>query len=176
MITIWYAYQLEIQAFGPGQTTIGAGCLGSMPDKTCTFDEFMRHVTTDGTGTTGLGQKKFFPLIETGKELSDKRCCNRFVWHKLMPKDYANGDEVGFTEFWERLTNKIQACRKKAAELGKDVETALNQAHRAMLAVIDMRTASSENAMVKYIQQQLDKKGYKVVLFTDDGRDQYCVS
>lgn len=43
----WYAYRMEVQAFGPGTAgrTIARDCVGTVPDKTCYFDEFLKHIS-----------------------------------------------------------------------------------------------------------------------------------
>ncbi|KAK0720016.1 hypothetical protein B0H67DRAFT_643307 [Lasiosphaeris hirsuta] len=58
---LWNIYRIETIAFGASKTKLASGCAGTiLPDKSCTFDEFLKHIDrAEGkaknkrTGSTG---------------------------------------------------------------------------------------------------------------------------
>ena len=51
-MVFWYAYQMDLQVNGQGKTTIATPCEGTASDKSCNFNEFLKHISPDSPGTT----------------------------------------------------------------------------------------------------------------------------
>ena len=72
----WYAYRMDIVAFGAGSIIIAPGCIGSAPDRSCHFDEFLRFIQRTGgttmpwTGFTTVGKNLNPDVLTTAKELA----------------------------------------------------------------------------------------------------------
>jgi len=57
-VFLYYAYRIEVEAFGAQGTYIAPFCVGSLPKGDCNFDDFLKHVqpadTPKWNGATGV--------------------------------------------------------------------------------------------------------------------------
>jgi len=154
---------MDVIAFGSGSTLIAANCIGSVPDRSCYFDEFLRYIQRTGPNTpswgghTSVGTNLQPDVFDTFKELQTAKYSNTFEPSQLFPNDYVRGQSYTFHDVFNRVVNNIQACRKQLNDVG--LETELGKARDAMTSVRDARIMDQAKNLITYINTRLAQSG-----------------
>ncbi|KAL4739556.1 hypothetical protein BDV11DRAFT_169970 [Aspergillus similis] len=146
---MWYAYRMDIQAFGVRDDMIAPNCFGTVPDGTCYFDEFIDFLQRDkyklDPGKSTSVGKYFWPdAVEAAAELQKLTVAgkeyvpNADPNHIFLPGTFTttnprNDDILGL------ITKRFQAARAKLGDeaLAEGVEesrVAMTAAHQARLS------------------------------------------
>jgi hypothetical protein len=90
---LYAAYRIDVmtqlccrpsQALVADELTV-ARCVGSLPDRSCTFDQFMRHIIPDWTGSTNVGNNMSPDLHSTAAQLRSDITAGR--WNGFLNFD-----------------------------------------------------------------------------------------
>lgn len=167
---IWYAYRMDIMAFGAGSTLIAPDCIGTAPDGTCYFDEFLRYIERIGpnnpawTGRTAVGTNLDPDCLNTADELANggtagtpSRYTNTVEPSKLFPNRWIPGDSPSFSDIFGAVVDNIQACRQKIND--GSLDDLLDNSRRAIVSVLDAREADQAAKVLQGVNAELSKLG-----------------
>ena len=131
---------MDVQAYGSGGTLIASGCIGSLPDKSCTFDEFLRHISPKWKGSTSVGTSLDPDVTKAATELKSSGYKGDMIQTELFPKAGLSTKQMApFPTVLQLLGDNINECRKKEtdAKLGtllSKARTCFSMVHAARLA------------------------------------------
>ncbi|RHZ45752.1 uncharacterized protein CDV56_104104 [Aspergillus thermomutatus] len=172
---MWYAYRMDIEAFGKRPDMIAPDCLGTVPDGTCYFDEFVDYLQRDGkhldAGQKTSAGKYFWPdAVVMAKELGTLKSNGAdFVPNQDPQKIFKAGTFTNpnprLSDILELITDRIQAARVK---LGDDaLSDGLFEARTAMTGVHEARLADNGQGLIDTINDYLrDVKGSSTTVET----------
>ncbi|KAI1080981.1 hypothetical protein F5B20DRAFT_588939 [Whalleya microplaca] len=160
---LWYAYRLDVIAFGSGNTVIAPNCIGSAPGKSCFFDEFVRYIQMTGqttsawTGSTTVGTNLEPDVFTTASELDKNGYRNTVDPSKVFPSAYQKTSWTNFSDIFGKLVDNIQQCRQHLQDQGIDNE--LDSIRRAMVSIHEARKADQADKLILGINKQLSNAG-----------------
>jgi hypothetical protein len=140
-VFLWDAHQVELLAFGAGNHQIAPGCVGSRPDGTCYFQEFVEFITDKQFGGDLISPRDNLnpPVDETAHFLEANRMGGGIVAGNVWPGVASWGDV--YTNVGARM------AQAKAA-----VPMSLIQTH---LSNVDIASLGSLHARIKDFQGAL---------------------
>lgn len=148
-VFFWYAYRMDIEAFGKRDDMIAPLCPGSRSDGTCKFDEFFAYVQNDANALdpnqkTSIGDS-LWPDPETATKELGKLTQNggnpfnaKYDPLKLFQSGKFQSNE-GLASMLQEATNKAQAARTKLGDDSDKIKTGLTQAREALAKTQQMR-------------------------------------
>ncbi|KAJ5638945.1 uncharacterized protein N7484_006807 [Penicillium longicatenatum] len=164
---MWYAYRMDIEAFGARPEMIAPNCFGSVPDGTCYLDEFIKHLQRDGhelpEGQDTTAGKYFYPdavdmADEIGKlQVSDgKGGTKDFIPNqdpeKILPGAFTEPNPR-IADVMSKITDKMQAARR---HLGDDaVKDGLAEARNAIQGAHEGRLAENGQEFIDEVNDYL---------------------
>lgn len=161
---LWYAYRLDIIAFGVDDIFLGRNCFGSAPDRSCYFDEFLRYIQLTGketdawAGRTNVGTNLNPDVLTTAKELATTRYSNTISPHQVFPNKWPRGYFPKFPELFGDVANNIQASRTHLNDQGIDDE--LEGVRRAIVSIHEARRADRGAGVIRDLNEVLSEHGY----------------
>ena len=160
-MAIWYAYRMNVKAFGAGNTLIANKCLGSLPDKSCTFDELVRYISHDPLQTTSVGTNLKPDVVATAHELKNQGYKSAYKLPTLFPTQFQGKKQCNFSQFWTALADNIQASRQKLGDGSWADE--LFEVRRAMALTHDARREDQAQHVIQGVDNIIQKKGFQWV-------------
>lgn len=172
---LWYAYRMDITVFGSGNTILAPGCIGTVSDRSCYFDEFLRYIQRTGpttaawTGSTTVGTDLNPDVLSTANELATSgtaetpsRYSNTVEPAKLFPNKFVMGASPSFGVVMGSVMDNIQACRQAVVN-DEGISEELDNARRAMVSVHEARLADQAALVLTGVNTQLANAGYSWV-------------
>ncbi|KAL3477789.1 hypothetical protein BJX99DRAFT_225733 [Aspergillus californicus] len=162
-VYMWYAYRMDIQAYGARNEMIAPNCFGTVPDGTCYFDEFIDYLQRDGKKldagqATSIG-KYFWPDAVTAAEELKKLTIDgaEFVPNQDPKKIFLKGtftvDNPRNSDILGLVTDKIQEAR---VGLGDEVlSEGVAESRVAMTAAHEARIAENSAEMIDTVNDYL---------------------
>lgn len=159
----WYAYRMDLQAFGMRADSIAPLCPGSAPDGSCYFDEFVDYLQRagkklDAGQATSVG-KYFWPdavviATELGKLKSNGV---DFIPNQDPDKIFKSGTfstpTPRLADIMSLVTDKIQAARVQLGDT--ELEEGLFEARTAMQGTHEARLADNGQDYVDTLNDYL---------------------
>lgn len=165
---LWYAYRLNIKAYGADHTLLAPGCYD------CYFDDFLKFIQRTGKGSTPwagkttVGNNLTPDVVTTAKELATSgskddgtRYANAFESHQLFPGKYNMGETAKFHVIFGDIVDNIQECRKHVNDVGIDDE--IKAIRQAMTFMHQARQADQASHVIKAVNEKLQVLGYSWV-------------
>ena len=149
-------YRMDVQAFGSGNTAIAADCFGSLPDKSCTFDEFLKYVSPQWQGSTSVGTSLSPDVEMTARELKSSGYQGVTDLIKMFGPNAGldpNNDRP-FAEIVTMLGDDIDACRQEEGD--PKLGTLLSKARTCIGMVHKARSADQAAALIKGVNNVLE--------------------
>ena len=158
---MWYAYRMDVQAYGHGNTEIAYMARGSVtgpPQReagSLTFDEFLRRLNRRWQGTTSI--TSLDPDVETIKSaLANANFDYVADADRLFPNQfYRNQQHITFSDIWTPLGNNIKACRFKLGDAA--FGTKLDNVRYAMNMVHIARLSDHSDGLIRDLQNYLQR-------------------
>ncbi len=173
---MWYAYRMDIQAFGVRDDMIAPGCHGSVPsDGTCYLDEFINYLQRDGKkldpGQRTTAGKYFWPdAVEMAKQIGNLQSNGvDFVPNADPEKIFKQGTftqpNPRLSDILSLVTNKIQAAR---VQLGDgDLSDGLFEARESIAGAHEARLADNGQELIDTVNDYLrNEKGSSTTVET----------
>ncbi|KIH89499.1 hypothetical protein SPBR_07658 [Sporothrix brasiliensis 5110] len=176
-VYIWYAYQMELQLYGIGNTQILAHCRGSGAGGSCAFDEFLRDLDgnkaqkkTVWKGSTDVGMVTDFDVDSVAKKLVDANYGSYYDLKTLMPAVIPDTGSArpSLGEMMLPIADRVNQVRKDAAARGVDIAARLDKMKLSLDRVLAYRIAEQEARTIpnlkEYMKKQRSMPMYKLVL------------
>jgi hypothetical protein len=148
---------MSVEAFGVGNTGIANGCKGTVGDGSCYFDEFVKEISPDWSGSTSVGQDLNPPVETTVDDLVANGDYD-YVAHqdKLFPKLFPDARSGTYGDVFQALGDKIKACRIKTGDI--KLGTLLVNARYAISMVHDARRAEQAGNLIDEVNKLIKKR------------------
>ncbi|KAJ6032220.1 hypothetical protein N7540_002952 [Penicillium herquei] len=176
LMFLWYAYRLDIKS-SPGANTIAKGCVGTVSDKSCYFDEFLKYIQQTPskkakwkrwTGSSSVGKNLDPDVIDTATELRTimapstdpaARYSDKLDWNKIL-KEFAKGSSPSFVKSYGALVNLVQKMR--AADSTKYIEDSeeLYRLKQSMVLANDGRAYDDATYKIEAVNAELAELGF----------------
>ena len=150
---------MEIQTFGAGNNIIAAGCKGTVGDGSCYFDEFVRHISPQWTGHTSpeVGTNLDLDVEETTPKLQNVGY--NYATHQglLLPSVFKESSEGTLNELFEKIGDRINACRSDAIKKGDTTKIAqeLERAKECLAGARKARLADEAKAVIAGVKKKV---------------------
>lgn len=169
---IWYAYRMDVISFGASKTIMAPYCIGSAPDRSCLFDEFLRYIQRVGkgthlwTGSTSVGNNLKPDVLGTAQELDNggtqgtpSRYSNTLAPSDIFPNLYFKGQSPDFSNLFGKVVDNIQECRQEMERKGRidDIADELNSARHATKLFHSARIANQAEHVIEDVNKWLDE-------------------
>ncbi len=161
-IAIWFAYRMDVETLGVGNTVMAPGCRGTVGDGSCFFDEFLRYITPKWRGSTSVGTN-LDPDVETTASDITQNSGYKFNVRqdKLFATKFAKGVQPNFGAFWAAVGDVIQSSRKTLGD--SKVAQALSKARYCFTITHDARRSDMAPHMIKGVNDLISKQGQSFV-------------
>ncbi|OJJ06596.1 hypothetical protein ASPVEDRAFT_875720 [Aspergillus versicolor CBS 583.65] len=178
---IWYAYRMEIEAFGAGSNQIASGLKGSAPDGTCYFDELMDGLQRAGQGLapgqhTSVGKELAPDVAKTAKEIrglkspDPKGGTKAFVCNIDSDKLFKPGQSTkpmnSLQDLLDNVTDRIDAARNKVGD--EALGDALKNAQMAISGVQEQRIRDMGQDYINTVNDYLKNEKQSSTKVTTD--------
>ena len=160
---MWYAYRMDVQTKGAGQTSIAPGCIGTVSDKSCTFNEFLQHISSGKQGTTtSISDTDLDPDVQEIVNAMDSSG-NRYIVNQqnLLPKSFDKPLGNPWNKVWESLGDVVAECRTAQGDAA--FGTKLTNVQYAMAMTHYARLAEDAEALIKNLNSFLQQSGFGFV-------------
>lgn len=107
-------YRAEIELYGFGNSFTAPSCRGSLPDRSCNFDDFCRYVKHPNgqwAGGTNIGNNLTPNPHQAAAELARTNHPNNFDLDKMWPGEFRKGNQPSFSVFMGKGLETLQAIR-----------------------------------------------------------------
>lgn len=139
-VFFWYAYRLEIEAFGLEKSQIGRGCSSRMTSGGCNFDSFLRWIDKGGRatwrGSTDIGDNFDPDVSHAVKQLAQSNYQSVLDTRKLLDSLPV---VCKFTVVLDQLLERIQAARLQMKTTGKEESIPLERLRESIGGLIEAR-------------------------------------
>ncbi|KAI9371713.1 hypothetical protein BJX61DRAFT_543404 [Aspergillus egyptiacus] len=167
LVYMWYAYRMDIQAFGIRDEMIAPNCFGSVPDGSCYFDEFVDYIQRDGKHldpgqSTSVG-KYFWPdAVDAANQVSQLTVGgNEFIPNSDPKKLFLEGTFTVVnptnSDILELFTDRIQAARAKLGDA--ELADGLAESRTAMTGAHQARLHENVDGMIEVVNDYLADHG-----------------
>lgn len=110
----WNAYQVELEVFGPGNSQIAPGCIGTRPGGSCYFQEFIHHI---GGRTLALDMvtppTNLRPPTDATAEFLELHDMNQF----FVRRNIMNGNP-SFGQIYQSIGTRMAQAKTNAIAAG----------------------------------------------------------
>ncbi|RLL96202.1 hypothetical protein CFD26_101939 [Aspergillus turcosus] len=172
---MWFAYRMDIQAFGVRPDMIAPGCHGTVADGSCYLDEFINHLQRDGKKLdagqkTSAGTWLLPDAVDMAKELTTLKSNGvDFVPNQDPEKIFRSGTftqpNPRLSDILSLVTDRIEAARVKLGD--GELKDELFEAREAINGVHEARLADNGQDLIDTINDYLkNEKGSSTTVET----------
>ena len=159
---MWYAYRMDVQAYGHGNTEIARGCKGSLADRSCTFNEFLRRITRKWHGTISISDTDLDPDVENAVQALRNSGYDYTVnQDRFLPSYFGSEFAAPFSDIWKAMGDVIKACRQKLGDV--NMGSKLDKVRYCMTMVHYARQSDQAMSLINAINQSLHEGSLKFV-------------
>lgn len=157
-LMFWYAYRMNVDAFGAQHTVLAAGCKGTVGDGSCYFDEFLKYISPKWTGSTTTGTDLKPAIGKTATELGAGQYDGVTPQRSLFPNDpQMTGNPVKFKVIMTALGDNIKQCRLKLGNNADFVEC-----RKSMVLVQTARKIDQASGLIRDLNDFITKETAKL--------------
>lgn len=151
---------MSVDAFGVGNTVIANGCRGSVGDSSCYFDEFIREISPQWTGSTSVGTDLDPPVESTVQDLVNNGNYDYIERQDLLfpldPATFPKKRKAPFGTVFNAVGNRIEAARMKFGDI--QLGPLLNKCRYTMSMIHDARRAENAAALIRELNAEIQKR------------------
>jgi len=154
----FYAYRMNVAAFGAEHIKLAQGCKGTVGDGTCYLDEFLKHITPDWTGSTTVGTNLSPDIYTTAGELSAGLTPYEGLidQHALFPSgpafDNTPGSRAQLGTVLNALADNLDDCRRQIGDT-EDFQNCRRSTEMAHVA----RSQDNSQRIIEGVDAIIDK-------------------
>jgi hypothetical protein len=154
---------MDVSAHGVGALgSIAIGCRGSNPDRSCQFDELMKHILLKpkkikSWPSTDIGAAFFPDPVYAAQELHEKGYGSDYNNRNMFPDVFPEGGQRTLSDIFKAVTDRIQVARQT---MGDDhFVRELRSARSAITYTIDARLHDQARGRIDDINKKLKSVG-----------------
>jgi hypothetical protein len=161
---MWFAYRMDIQAFGVRDDMIAPGCPGTVPSGGCYLDEFINYLQRDGKKLdagqrTSAGNNLLPDAVDMAKEIGTLKSNGVDFVPNMDPKrifrpgTFTQPTDPRLSDILNIVADRIEAAR---AKLGDEyLRDELFEAREAIRGVHEARLANNGQGMIDVLNNYL---------------------
>lgn len=160
-VFFWFAYRLEVEYYGAGNTNIAPRCVPVTASGACNFDSFVKFINAPGRkmwkGETDIGNDPNPDFEHAVNELKRTNYGASTNFEKLVPGYLAES----FSEALKTVMDCVRHVRTELHKAGRDEGDidALNKLGQAMEKIMQSRREDDNDGKVRAFRQFVQKNG-----------------